>query len=205
MVGGDSQLLEGLSMLGGGIACIALPAITRIFPIQLNHKIIPVEFGQHGGGSNGLAAAIPSHHRLTRTRQTDWEIPTIHQDKIHLASKLGYRTGHGQQGSLTNIETINFGNGSQGDGMPALVLNEGKQGATLGEGQAFGVVQPGNGLRLAKNHRSRHHRSSQRTTSHFVHTTDEAETLVPEGLFVEKIRLRRNHSWSASCVFPGYG
>ena len=59
VIGGRTEIFDGLHVRFGKIALVAVPAVTGILFMQSDHDTIPGHLGDNGAGGNGKAFIVP--------------------------------------------------------------------------------------------------------------------------------------------------
>ena len=80
MVGTGPVLAYGKTVLPGRIAPVTVPAINGIFPVKILHVLIPVGFGQDGGGCNGHVYPISFNNAVIGDIPPRPEPVSVHKD-----------------------------------------------------------------------------------------------------------------------------
>lgn len=58
VVGSRAVVEDGLAVGGGAVAFVVKPAVVRVLTVEVDHVLITGDFGQDGGGGNGVALGV---------------------------------------------------------------------------------------------------------------------------------------------------
>ena len=87
MQGGRPQLFEGSAVQGRAVASVALQAVARIALGEPPDQGIAGHLGNHAGGGNGWAVAVPPHQTTLPAGPTAQRQDPIHQHQRRIRPK----------------------------------------------------------------------------------------------------------------------
>ena len=87
MQGRQPLLLEGAAVQGRAVTRVALQAVARIALGEPADQGIASHLGDHAGGGNGWAVAVPPHHAALQPRPTAQRQDPIHQHQRRFRPK----------------------------------------------------------------------------------------------------------------------
>ena len=107
MLGQSTMLFQRGQMHLGRVTLVAVETILGVLLVKLLHFTVASHLGQNGGRRNRRYPTVTLHHRLCRTDKLG-DAVTVHQHAVHVKGQSLYRTLHGQQGRVEDVQLIDF-------------------------------------------------------------------------------------------------
>jgi len=139
--------LEGLEVVGGGVAFVLIPVVLRKFVVEVFHEFVSVGFGEDGGGRNALVFAVSLGYAVVGEGAIGQKFCPVDEEGFGLGGEFFEAPVHGEQGRLEDVVCVDFFDGCAGNGVgEGLFFADFGQAGPFFGGEFFGVVESGDGV-----------------------------------------------------------
>jgi hypothetical protein len=184
---------DGGTMLGGGVALVAIVAVARVALVKGHHLAITRDFGHDGGGGDGGTLAVAVQHAAL----CDVEIGNaerIHQHDVRQRRDREYRAPHRLQRCLMDVDGVDLFRIGPGD-RPGQCLagDQTVQTFALGGGDRLRIGKPGNVALRIEDHGTGDDGTGETAPANLIAARDAIEPPTPDGVLEGPHRANTNH------------
>src|SRR5690242_15905169 len=143
---GRTKPRDGFEMIGGRVAFVALPRVTRMARREARHQYVADGLRDDRRRGDGRALRVPVHDGLMGTAEFRTG-HAVHQDVGGLHAEAREGAAHGEDGGAADVPAVDLvdARGADADRPRTGAYFEGEAVAGFG-GEDLRVVQPADGL-----------------------------------------------------------
>ena len=177
-MGRRAKCLKANPVIGRSVAFVACKMVLRKLAIPFPHHCIARHFCENRGCRNGDADRVASDDRNLRNCKI--EIQCVDQQQIGQGIDPQNGLIHGQAGRLQNIDPVDLGRLHACKGpCECPASNFVRQPLSPRRGKLLAVFQSSNPFLRIQNNCCCHNRPEQRSSSHFIETSNSAMAVSP--------------------------
>lgn len=180
MHGRVAKARDSIEVIARRVSFVAIESIAGIAIVQLEHDPIARDFGHDRGRRNRGAASITVDDRTLRHHQIR-HLKRVDQDEIGERDEAEDRALHRAQGSLMNVDGIDFrgigGGNSPGNRSASNLLVEPD---ALERGHGFRIADPGDVSLRIEDYRRGDDRPCKAAAADLVDTGNQVEPQSPD-------------------------